>query len=111
MLIRLLAAALAAAALATGTASAQGSTRPSLVISGDSARVGCLSNQIVSVTPVTGGYVDIVCAPGRSFGPHNLTLVAPSVARVSCGKAGVPFNRGVLRTRRVSPYTVDMDCR
>lgn len=111
MLIRILAAGLVAAVLATGTAGAQGSQRPSMVISGDGARVLCASNQIVSVTSVTAYAVDIVCAPSRSLGPHNLTLVAPSVARVSCGKAGVPFGRGVLRTNRLTPYTVDMDCR
>lgn len=92
-------------------ASAQPSTRPSLVIGGDGARVLCMSNQIAQVVQVSAGAVDIVCAPGPAVGPHYITLVAPSTAKVFCGKAGGPMNRGVLRDRHVRPDFIDVDCR
>lgn len=94
-----------------GTALAQGGARPSLVIGGDGARVLCASNQITQVVSVTAYAVDIVCAPGSITGPHFVTLVAPSKARVACGKAGGGMNRGVLRERRIRADMMDLDCR
>lgn len=97
---------------AVGTAAAQSpSSRPSIVIGGDGARVLCASNQITQVVQVTAYAVDIVCAPGPSVGPHYVTLVAPSKARISCGKGGAPASRGVLRDRRLRPDMIDLDCR
>lgn len=106
---------LAAVALALALAAAAGGVgaedRPSLVIGGDGARVLCASNQITQVVEVTAYAVDIVCAPGPSVGQHYTTLVAPSRARVACGKAGAPMNRGVLRERRIRADVMDLDCR
>lgn len=90
---------------------AQAPNHPSLVIGGDGARVLCLSNQITQVVQVTAYAVDIVCAPGPVAGPHYVTLVAPSKARVACGKADGGMNRGVLRERRLRPDMMDLDCR
>lgn len=112
MVIRWTTGVLVAAALAAaGVAGAQ-SPRPSMVIGGDGARVLCASNQITQVASVTAYAVDIVCAPGPSaVGPHYITLVAPSTAKVFCGKAGGNMNRGVLRDRHIRPDFIEMDCR